>query len=53
VALDAEVGDEAMGVDDIEGNFVIEGDGSGGAREDVGLEQRDAVEAPGSVGELL
>jgi hypothetical protein len=52
LALDAEVGDEAMGVDDIECDFPIERDGSGGAREHFGFEQRDAVEAPGSVGDF-
>jgi hypothetical protein len=53
LALDAEVGDEAMGVDDIEGNFLIERDGSGGAGVHFCLEERNAVEAPGSVDELL
>jgi hypothetical protein len=53
LALDAEVGDEAMRVDDIESDFLVERDGSGGAREDAGFEERDAVEAPGSVGEFL
>jgi hypothetical protein len=53
LALDAEVGDEAMGVDDIECDFLIERDGSGGAREHFGFEQRDAVETPGGVGEPL
>ncbi|MBV9769664.1 MAG: hypothetical protein JOZ32_08845 [Bryobacterales bacterium] len=53
LALDAEMGEEAMGVDDIEGDFLVERDGSGGARENVGFEQRNAVEAPGGVDELL
>ena len=57
MALDAEVGDEAMGIDDIEGDFLAHfsmgRDGGGGAREHFGFEQRDAVEAPGSVDELL
>ncbi len=52
LALDAEVGEQAMGVDDVEGDFVIGREGSGGAREDLGFEQRDAVEAPGGVGDF-
>jgi hypothetical protein len=52
MALDAEVGDEAMGVNDIEGDFLIERDGGGGAREHLGFEQRDAVETPGGVDEF-
>src|SRR5271154_6368318 len=42
-----------MGVDDIESDFLIERDGGGGARVHFGFEERDAVEAPGSVGHLL
>ncbi len=53
MALDAEVGDEAMGVDDVEGDFLVEGDRRGGASQDLGFEQRDAVEAPGGVDEFL
>src|ERR1700690_939228 len=53
MALDTEVGDESMGVNDVEGDFLIEWNGGGGAGEHVGFEQRDAVEAPGGVGELL
>ena len=41
-----------MGVDDVEGDFGVGGRG-GGAGEHVGFEQRDAVEAPGGVGEFL
>src|ERR1700678_3031986 len=52
LALDAEVGEEAMGVDDIESDFPIDGDHSGGAREHFGFEQRDSVEAPGGVGDF-
>jgi hypothetical protein len=52
-ALDSEVRDEAMGVDDVEGNFFIGRDGGGGASEHVGFKQRDAVEAPGGVDEFL
>lgn len=53
VALDAEVGEESMGVDDVEGDFAIERDGGGGAGEHVGFKQRDAIETPGGVGEFL
>ncbi len=53
LALDTEVGDEAMGIDDIEGDFLIGRDGRGGARKGFGFEERDAVEAPGGSGELL
>jgi len=53
MALDAEVGQEAMGVDDVEGDFLIGRDWGGSACEHVGFEERDAVEAPGSVGEFL
>jgi hypothetical protein len=53
LAQDAEVSDESMGVDDIERNFLVERDGGGNAGEHFGFEERDAVEAPGSVGELL
>ncbi len=40
MALDAKVGEEAMGVDDIESDFSIGRDGSGGAREHRGFEKR-------------
>ena len=53
LALDGEVVEEAMGVDDVEGDFLIRRDGTGGAREYVGFEQRDAVETPGRVDEFL
>ena len=43
LALDGEVVEEAVGVDDFEVR----------ARDQVGFEQRDAVEAPGGVGELV
>ncbi|MBV9772039.1 MAG: hypothetical protein JOZ32_20870 [Bryobacterales bacterium] len=42
-----------MGVDDIEGDFLVERDGGGGARENVGFKERDAIEAQGGVDELL
>ena len=53
MALDTEVGDESMGVNDVEGDFLIEWNGGGGAGEHLGFEQRDAVEAPRSVDKLL
>ena len=43
LALDAEAVEEAMGVEDAEV----------GAREKVGFEERDAVEAPGGVDEFV
>ena len=52
MALDAEVGEEAMGVDDIKCVFLIERDRSGGAREHFGFKQRDSIEAPGGVGDF-
>jgi len=52
-ALDGEVGDEPMGIDDVEGDFLVGRDGGCGASEHVGFEQRDAVEAPGGVDKLL
>lgn len=53
LALDGEVGEEAVGVDDIEGDFAIGWDGGGGTGEGVGFEERNAVKAPGRVGEFL
>jgi hypothetical protein len=58
LALDAEVGEEAMGVDDVKLHWLVKldgfaGGGIGGAREHVGFEERDAVETPRSVDELL
>src|SRR5580704_6215541 len=41
-----------MGVDDVEGDFVFGRDWGGGAGQDFGFEKRDAVEAPGGVGEF-
>jgi hypothetical protein len=52
LALDAEVREKAMGVDDIECDFLIERDRSGGAREHFGFKQRDSIEAPGGVGDF-
>jgi hypothetical protein len=58
LALDAEVGEEAMGVDDVKLDFLVKPSGLpggriGGAGEEVGFEEWDAVETPGGVGELL
>ena len=53
LALDAEVGEKAMGVDDVKVDGGLLGGGIGGAGEQVGFEERDAVEAPGGVGEFL
>ncbi|HTW64146.1 MAG TPA: hypothetical protein VME17_06000 [Bryobacteraceae bacterium] len=53
LAVEAEVGDEAMGVNDVECDFSIGRDGRGGAGEDLGFEQRDTVEAPRGVGKFL
>ncbi len=52
LALDAEVGEKTMSVDNVEGDFLIERDGGGGTREHLRLQQRDAVETPGGVGEF-
>jgi hypothetical protein len=53
LALDAEVGEEAMSVDDVKVDGSLIGWRLGGAGEHFGFEERDSVEAPGSVGELL
>ena len=53
LALDAEVGDEAMGIDDIESDFLIGRHGGGGTGEHFGFEPWDAVETPGGVDEFL
>src|ERR1700722_20834943 len=52
LALNAEVGEKAMGVDDIKFDGGLLGGWIGSAGEQVGFEERDAVEAPGGVGEL-
>jgi hypothetical protein len=50
--MDAQVAEEAMGVDDVEidGGLVI--GRISGAGQQVGLEERDAVDAPGGVGQF-
>jgi len=53
VQLDAEIADEAVGVDDVEIDGGLFGGRVGGAVEQIGFEARDAVDAPGSVGEFL
>src|ERR1700722_8372465 len=53
LALNAEVGEEAMGVDDVKFDGGLLGGWIGSAGEQVGFEERDAIEAPGGVGELL
>jgi hypothetical protein len=45
-AVQAEAGEDAMCVDDVE-SFGL------GAAQDVGLEERNAIEAPGCVGQIL
>src|SRR5271170_3372367 len=52
VGLDAEVREEAMGVDDVEVDGGLLGGRIRGAVEQVGFEERDAVEAPRGVGEF-
>ncbi len=54
--VEAEGGEGAVGVDDVEGHGWMSRDqwaGCGGAGEELGFEERDAVEAPGGVGELV
>ena len=53
LALNAEVGEEAMGVDDVKFDGGLLGGWIGSAGEQVGFEERDAIEAPGGVDELL
>jgi hypothetical protein len=52
-AVQSEVGQKAMGVDDVEGGGLGAGGRGLGAFEHVNLEEWDAIYAPGSVGELL
>src|ERR1035438_2054166 len=52
-AIQCEAGEEPMGVDDVEINGGLLCWRVGGALEHVGFEERDAIEAPGCVGELL
>jgi hypothetical protein len=53
LALDAEAVEEAMGVDDVKVDGGLLGGRIGGTREQVDFEERDAVETPGGVGELM
>jgi hypothetical protein len=53
LALDAQVGEEAMGVDDVKVDGSLLGGRISGAVEEFGFEERDAVETPGGIGELL
>jgi len=56
LAVEAQGGEGAVGVDDVEGQGWIRvgiSGRSGGAGEELGFEERDAVEAPGGVGELV
>jgi hypothetical protein len=53
LALDAEAVEKAMGVDDVKVDGGLLGGRIGGAIQQVGFEERDAVETPGGVGELV
>ena len=53
LGVHAEGGEGAVGVDDVEVDGSLIGGRVGGAIEEGGFEQRDAVEAPGGVGEFL
>jgi hypothetical protein len=53
VGVEAEGGESAMGVDDIEIDASLLGGWIGGAIEERGFERGDAVETPGGVGEFL
>ncbi len=53
LAVEAEGGEEAVGVHDVECDGGIFIGRVGGARENVGFEQGSAVDAPGGVGEFL
>jgi hypothetical protein len=52
-AIQCEAGEEPVGVHDIEINCGLLCWWVGGALEHVGFEERDAIDAPGCVGELL
>jgi len=52
-AVQSEICQKAMGVDDVEGGGLGAGGWGLGARKDVGFQERDAIYAPGCVGELL
>ena len=53
LAVQAEGGEGAVGVDDVKVDRSLLGGWIGGAVEEGGFEQGDAVEAPGGVGEFL
>ena len=53
LGVHAEGGEGAVGVDDIEVDGSLIGGRVGGTVEEFGFEHGDAIEAPGSVGELL
>ena len=52
-AVESEAGEQAVGVDDVERRGLGAGGWGLGAREDVGLEKGNALQAPGGVGEFL
>ena len=52
-ALQVDRGDEAVGVDDVEGDGGLVVGRVGRASEEVGFEQRDSIEAPGGVDQFL
>ena len=53
LAVQTEGGEGAVGVDDVEVDASLLGGWVGGAVEERGFELRDAIEAPGGVGEFL
>ena len=53
LAVEAERGEQAVGVHDVERRGLGAGGWGLGAREDVGFEKGDAVEAPGGVGQFV
>jgi hypothetical protein len=53
LAVQTEGGEGAVGVDDVEGDFLLGIGRREGARESAGFEQRNAIEPPGSVNEFL
>ncbi|MGP0071766.1 MAG: hypothetical protein ACLPWF_07520 [Bryobacteraceae bacterium] len=53
LGVDAEGGEGAVGVDDVEIDSGLIGGWVGGAVEEGGFQQGDAVEAPGCIGEFL
>jgi hypothetical protein len=52
LVVQAEGGEEAMGIDDVKVDGGLLGGRMGGAGEEVGFEERNAVEAPGGVGDF-